>query len=350
MNKLPEVIGIADFLAHSAVLPVLDVRTPAEFKKGHIPGAVNIPLFTDEERVIIGTLYKVSGQQAAVMKGLEFVGPRLNAYVLAAMQAAPGQKVLLHCWRGGMRSASFAQLLRACGFEVTTLKGGYKSFRTHIIKQFERLIPVYALGGLTGSGKTEILYELKKCGQQVIDLEGLASHLGSAFGTLGHLVQPTQENFENELGLELSAMDASKPVWIEDECINIGHIALPQALWVQLKNALLFQVILPDKLRKDHLLSQYGNLNKEFLKERFLRIQKRLGLEIMNLALDAIENDRTLEVLEIALAYYDKSYTKQLKKKDPLKLFPIELNSLNFAESAKLLVEFSSLTTDINEH
>ncbi len=348
MNKLPEILGITDFLSSSADLPVLDVRTPAEYKKGHIPGAINIPLFSDEERVIIGTLYKVNGQQSAVMKGLELVGPRLNSYVLLALEAAPSRKVLIHCWRGGMRSASFAQLLSACGFEVSTLKGGYKSFRTYIIRQFERPLTVYALGGLTGSGKTEILYELKKQGEQVVDLEGLAAHLGSAFGSLGHLIQPTQENFENRLGLELSLIDAQKPVWFEDECINIGHIALPQALWVQLKAALLFQVILPDSLRKSHLMGQYGNLNKEFLKERFLRIQKRLGLEIMNTAIEAIENDKTLQVLEIALAYYDKSYTKQLSKKDPLKLFQLKLNSLDFANSAKLLVEFSSQTTDVN--
>jgi len=108
LNKLPEILGITDFLSSSADLPVLDVRTPAEYKKGHIPGAINIPLFSDEERVIIGTLYKVNGQQSAVMKGLELVGPRLNSYVLLALEAAPSRKVLIHCWRGGMRSAGRA--------------------------------------------------------------------------------------------------------------------------------------------------------------------------------------------------------------------------------------------------
>lgn len=345
MKKLPATLEINAFLSEAELLPVLDVRTPAEFEKGHIPGAFNLPLFDNEERAVIGTLYKQQGNEAAVLKGLELVGPRLTSYVLDAIKLAPGRKVLMHCWRGGMRSGSFAQLLRACGFEVSTLKGGYKAFRTHIISQFDRPVEVYALGGLTGSGKTEILYELKKAGQQVIDLEGLAAHLGSAFGSLGHLIQPTQETFENTLGLELSVLDPGKPLWLEDECINIGSNTIPQALWLQMKNALLFQVLLPDAMRKEHLLGQYGTLDNEFMKERFLRIQKRLGLEITLQAIDAIENGRPAEVLDIALAYYDKSYLKQLKKKDATRLFQLELSSLDFENSARLLIDFANQTT-----
>lgn len=348
LHKQAQMLNITDFLLHSASYPVIDVRTPAEFLKGHIPGAINIPLFSNEERAVIGTLYKQQGQLAAVMKGLEMVGPRLTAYVSDVTAVAPGRKVLMHCWRGGMRSGSFAQLLRACGFEVSTLKGGYKAFRTYVISQFSRPVQVHALGGLTGSGKTEILYELVKEGQQVIDLEGLAAHLGSAFGSLGRLVQPTQENFENLLGLEFSRLNAELPVWLEDECINIGSVCLPQALWVQLKAALLFQVILPDELRKEHIMRQYGDLDRDFLKERFLRIEKRLGSELTLKAVTAVEEGRIFDALEIALAYYDKSYSKQLTKKDPLRLLQLKLHSLDFNNSARTLIDFAGQTTTVN--
>lgn len=345
MNKLPEITGIKEFLSLAASLPVLDVRTPAEFEKGHLPGAVNLPLFSNEERAIIGTLYKVEGQEPALLKGLELVGPRLKEYVLAAVAAAPGRKVLVHCWRGGMRSGSFAQLLRACGFEACTLKGGYKSFRTHVLTQFENPYEVWSIGGLTGSGKTEILQELRTLGEQVIDLEGLAGHLGSAFGTLGYMIQPSQEDFENRMALELASMDPDRPVWLEDECINIGRIMIPQTFWAQMKSAMVFQVKLPNALRKEHLLRQYGTMDREFLKERFIRIEKRLGSEISRQAIEAVENNDSALVLDITLAYYDKSYLKQLKKKDPARLVELDTLSLDFGNTASILKEFAYKTT-----
>ncbi len=350
LNKLPEILGIKDFLNLADSLPVLDVRTPAEFEKGHLPGAVNLPLFSNEERAVVGTLYKQEGQEPALMKGLELVGPRLKDYVLAAAAAAPERKVLLHCWRGGMRSGSFAQLLRACGFEACTLKGGYKSFRTHVLTQFEHPFTIWSIGGLTGSGKTEILQELRKLGEQVIDLEGLAGHLGSAFGTLGFMIQPPQEEFENTMALELAAMDPGRPVWLEDECINIGRIMIPQTFWAQMKSAMVFQVKLPDSLRKEHLLRQYGTMDREFLKERFVRIEKRLGSEISRRAIQAVEDNDSAQVLDITLAYYDKSYLKQLKKKDPAKLAELDTSSLDFGNTASMLKDFAYKTTNDQRH
>mgnify|MGYP003349536217 CR=1 FL=1 len=199
--------------AHSA--PIVDVRTPAEFEQGHIPGAINLPLFSNEERKIIGTLYKKEGKQPAIRKGLEIVGPKLATLVAEINNikknffpttSPPSSKdrvgigsILFHCWRGGMRSSSVAWLAQMAGYASTTLQGGYKTYRNYVLQSFHSSINLKIIGGYTGSGKTIILEELKKQGEQIINLEHLAHHKGSAFGAFGQEKQPTQEQFENNL-------------------------------------------------------------------------------------------------------------------------------------------------------
>jgi len=192
-------LSVDDFLKEAAHLPVIDVRSPGEYDHAHIPHAINIPLFDNEERAKVGTRYKQVGKDSAVLLGLELVGPKLADFVKKARRLnLTGQEVLVHCWRGGMRSGSFAWLLNTAGIKARTLEGGYKAYRSQVLAAFaEPARMIY--GGKTGSGKTEILHELAKQGEQVIDLEALANHKGSSYGAIGQEPQPSSEQFENKL-------------------------------------------------------------------------------------------------------------------------------------------------------
>jgi len=188
-------ISITEFLQLSAPVALIDVRTPAEFEKGHIPAAFNVPLFSNEERVKVGTTYKQVGREEAILLGFDLTGSKWSGFIKRALEISPDKKIAVHCWRGGMRSGAMAWALDLYGFEVFVIKGGYKSYRRWAHQQFDRQYPLCILGGMTGSGKTKILHKLSLAGEQVIDLEDLAQHQGSSYGTMNKLVQPTQEQF-----------------------------------------------------------------------------------------------------------------------------------------------------------
>lgn len=211
MNNQTSVIGVREFLSQAEKYPVIDVRTPSEFSGGHIRGAINIPLFSDEERAIVGTVYKKEGEEEAILKGLDFVGPKMSDLLKQGVEAAGrGKKLLIHCWRGGRRSASMAWLFSQGGIDCRLLEGGYKSYRTYVFEILGQKRNIIVVGGMTGSGKTEILKEIAIMGEQVIDLEGLANHRGSAFGAIGMPPQPTTEHFANILFDEIRTLDAKK--------------------------------------------------------------------------------------------------------------------------------------------
>ncbi|MFK7783533.1 MAG: rhodanese-like domain-containing protein, partial [Crocinitomicaceae bacterium] len=152
---MPQTININEYWNQSESSVLIDVRTPAEYEKGHIPGAVNLPLFTNEERVIVGTTYKQRSPEKALLEGLDFVGPKMSGFIKQAKVLAPEKKVTVHCWRGGKRSFSMAWLLEIAGFEVNTLKGGYKAYRNEVLSSFEKIKhQIIILGGRTGCGKT----------------------------------------------------------------------------------------------------------------------------------------------------------------------------------------------------
>jgi tRNA 2-selenouridine synthase len=311
-------LPIIEFLARIQALPVIDVRSPSEFAKGHIPGAASKPLFTDAERAVIGTLYKHQGRDAAVLEGLRIVGPRLAFMVEQARALAPDGRIAVHCWRGGERSGSVAWLLDKAGFtEVITLKGGYKAFRNHVLDGFAQLPPLLVLGGRTGTGKTETLGHLAELGEQVIDLEGLAHHKGSAFGALGELPQPSQEHFENVLWHALQGIARDRPVWLEDESRMIGRVQLPDALYEALRTAPVFFADMPMGERVARLVKDYGTYPKDALAEAIQRIARRLGPQHAKRALEALEADDLAGVVLITLMYYDKTYDHGLSKRNP---------------------------------
>lgn len=294
--------------------PLLDVRSPGEFAQGHIPGAINMPLFTNEERAAVGTLYKQEGKDAAMELGLHLVGPKLGNFVKEAKELAPERKLRVHCWRGGQRSGSMAWLFRQAGFQVETLEGGYKAYRKFVLDGFEQTpLQLIILAGRTGSGKTKILQELAALGEQVIDLEALAHHKGSAFGFIGELPQPTVEQFENNLFDVIQSLNLHQRVWAENESHSIGRIFIPEGFWQHMKVAPLVNIEIPHAARIENLLADYVLTDREQLKTAFQKIDKKLGGLNFKTALEALEQNDFAKAADIALQYYDKTYQHGLE-------------------------------------
>jgi len=335
---LPAPVDIKEFLKLSETHPVLDVRTPAEFAQGCIIGAQNLPLFTNEERVIIGTLYKKEGKQPAVLKGLETVGPKLHEYVNEAIKLNTTGTFLVHCWRGGMRSSSMAWFLETYGFKCFTLKGGYKSYRKHVLESFNEQKKIIILGGKTGTGKTLILHELQKKNEQIIDLEKLAKHKGSSFGSLGEEKQPTQEQFENDLSFHLSKIDSQKKCWIENESRMIGKTILPVKLWEQMLEATVVSIGLPLTERVDYLVTEYGRFSKEELITATERIGRRLGGQHVKRAVAALEEGDHKTAFEICLVYYDKTYGYGEEKRGEEKIVHCDFEKMDVKLIAKEII------------
>jgi tRNA 2-selenouridine synthase len=305
---LPEIIEIAEFIHLSATIPVVDVRSPAEFEHGRIPVASNIPVFSNEERAEIGTLYKQKGPGQAMQRGLELVEPNLLKMAEKGLQIAKNNELLVHCWRGGLRSSSMAELFETAGIRAKVLRGGYKAYRQFVRESFSRKLDLKIVGGETGSGKTEIIAALRKLGEQVIDLEGLAHHRGSSFGAIGMEEQPTVEQFENILFDAFRSIDPQRRIWLEDESRAIGRVFVPEALWLQMQEAPVYRVQIPFGVRVQRLIHDYAGAPKELLLAALERIKKRLGgLDYKNAA-EAFENGDLAAATEIALRYYDKAY------------------------------------------
>ncbi|HEV8051458.1 MAG TPA: tRNA 2-selenouridine(34) synthase MnmH [Parachlamydiaceae bacterium] len=312
---MTQIEAINAFLIPST--PLLDVRSPSEFLQGHIPGAVSFPLFTDEERTQVGTIYKKQGKDAAVKLGLHFVGPKLSFFIKQAEGLASRQKTLrLYCARGGMRSSSLAWLLETAGFSTMLLKGGYKEFRNWTLNQFKLDYIFNVLGGLTGSGKTEKLHELEQKKEQIIDLEKLACHKGSSFGHLGNPgQQPSTEHFENLLAHDLSKLNIKAPIWIEDESRMIGHCHIPLDLWNKMGQSRFVWVECSKEERIDRLLKIYGNYPKHGMIEATQRLCKKLGTVRTKQAIQCILDNDLKGAILMLLDYYDQAYTYFCKRR-----------------------------------
>lgn len=324
-KSLTTALHISEFLIQAQQYPVLDVRSPAEYAQAHIPGAISFPLFSDDERALIGTLYKQTSRQSAVKAGLDIFGPKMKPFVEQAEAIAAQQKTnrfLVHCWRGGMRSGAIAWLLQLYGFEIVTLSGGYKSFRRWCIEQFSKPMLLKVLGGYTCSGKTDVLQLLAQKGHATINLEALASHKGSAFGSLGEPPQPTQEMFENKLAMSLRNIDLQHPhpahIWIEDESQRIGSVNLPIEFFKQKQNSPVYFLEVPFEQRLQNCIASYGSFEKEQLIQAIVRIRKRLGSLETQTAIAALLDDDTTTCFTILLKYYDKWYLKSLHRKEHL--------------------------------
>jgi tRNA 2-selenouridine synthase len=317
------------------------VRSPAEYKHAHLPGAHSLPLFTDEERAVVGTAYKQESREKAIKHGLGFFGPKMKMMVEEAerildlkISTMQPKILLLYCWRGGMRSAAVAWLLDLYGFKIFTLSGGYKKYRNHVLDTFKKTFHFKILGGYTGSGKTEVIKELRRKGERVIDLEDIAKHKGSAFGNIGMPQQPTQEMFENLLSAALRALREFEvefshspftthhsPIWLEDESQRIGLVNIPNDLWQAMRKSPVYFLDIPFEERLKHITEEYGCLDKQRMIDAIGRIKERLGGLEAKRATEFLEQDNTMESFRILLKYYDKWYAKGLHNRE-------EINSL----------------------
>ena len=372
-----EKINIEYFLELSKYYPVIDVRSPGEYNHAHIPGAHSLPLFTDEERAIVGTAYKQESRAKAIKHGLDFFGPKMKKMVeevegiignrrqaIDKNEVSNNEKalpnancILLYCWRGGMRSGAVGWLLDVYGFKVYTLIGGYKKFRNHVLDTFKLPFDLKILGGYTGSGKTEVIKELERKGEPVIDLEDIAKHKGSAFGNIGMPVQPTQEMFENLLSLRLRTLRYESynaqtlnpqliidhlPIWLEDESQRIGLINLPVDLWHTMRQSPVYFLNIPFEERLKHVVEEYGALDKEKMINAILRIKERLGGLEAKKAIEFLNEDNALESFRILLKYYDKWYTRALHNRANINSLLHTVNcSTVTPENAKKLVQQS---------
>ena len=291
--------------------PIIDVRSPCEFASGHIPLSFSLPLFTDEERACVGTTYTHQGHDAAVVTGLQAVGPKLGEMALSLRKIiGDSQRIScrITCFRGGMRSRSVQWLCEFLGFSTVRLGGGYKAYRRYVLETFARPYHFIVIGGRTGSGKTEWINVLKERGHQAIDLEALARHRGSAFGLLPEVVQPRTEQFENVLAHQLWAMNPSRPIFIEDESPMIGTVVIPKALYDQMDRSEAWWLDVGVEERLNHLLSAYGSLPLPWLIACTQKLSKRLGGERVRTITDFLNTGRLREAAQLLLEYYDQTY------------------------------------------
>ncbi len=355
-----EKLHIERFLELAKTHLVIDVRSPAEYKHAHIPGAYSLPLFTDEERKIVGTTYKQESREKAIKIGLDFFGPKMRKMV-EEVESVYSQRstvnttenpelpiakcILIYCWRGGMRSMGVAWLLDLYGFKVYTLISGYKRFRNYVLDIFRLPFNFKILGGYTVSGKTGILKTLQQKGERVVDLEDIAIHKGSAFGNIGMPAQPGQEMFENLLALELNTklindrLLSTDHIWLEDESQRIGLVNIPNDIWNTMRQSPLYFLDIPFEERLEHVVQEYGQLDKQRIIDAIVRIREKLGGLNAKNAIQFMEEGNIVESFRILLKYYDKFYLKALHNREKVNslLYTLNLKSITPENAIQLI-------------
>lgn len=329
----------SSFLRDLPDIPVVDVRSPSEYGQGHIPGATNIPLFSDAERASVGTIYKKSGKSEAIGLGLEIVGPKMKALTDQAKKLAGRNKLKVYCWRGGMRSEKMAWLFELVGIHCMVLEKGYKSYRNRMLEEFKDLDKLVVLQGPTGSGKTDILKAMRRAGEQVIDLEGLANHKGSAFGHIGMKEQPTSQQFQNDIFHHLVNFNKTRRIWIESESLTIGKVYLPETLWESMNQARIIQIDLGKKFRIERLVKDYGAFDTRELAMAAEKIQRKFGGDKVEEVKTCLDNGQLDKAAELLLDYYDRSYLHSQKVYKKITPEVVHLESNDAILNASLLID-----------
>lgn len=319
---------------------IVDARTPLEYAEDHLPGAINVPLLSNDERVEIGTLYKQQGAHLARIRGLELTAGRFPQIVAEIAAAANGRPILVYCWRGGLRSKTIASILELTGYPVKQLTGGYKAFRNQVTAFFDDFAPgapLVVLHGMTGIGKTTLLGILEKRGESIVDLEGIACHRGSAFGSLGlsqkHL---TQKGFETLLWDIFRKLPQGKPIYLEGESRRIGQVTLPGKLYDVMGQSFKVWCVASLETRVRRLTEEYGLKEYETeLADALFRIKKKLGGDKFNEISGYLQRwEMGPFMTELIVSYYDKLYYKVREWQEDL-----TLGLENFEEAADELVD-----------
>ncbi len=314
--------------------PLIDVRSPGEYYKGHMPNSINIPLFDNDERSIIGTIYKEEGRKKAVIEGLKFFEKKtkllldnlfmsIDSYKTTSKKNNNDLFIRIYCSRGGMRSQSIAWLLEKFKLNLVTLNGGYKIYRRWVLDSFSKKLNIVVIGGKTGTGKTKLLSLLEKYKYQTIDLEGFACHRGSTFGGLGMKEQPSNEKFENMIAEKLNSFRRCNNIFVEAESANIGKCKIPHEFFNQMKNSRRIEILRSESNRLDELIDTYSVFKKEELQESVLRIKKRLGPQRTKIALESINSEKWDLVCRAVLDYYDKCYEYEKAGKTNIKILDL---------------------------
>lgn len=261
---------------------LIDARTPAEFALDHIPGAINCPVLSNDERHIVGTIYKQQGPFEARRIGGAMVAANLSKHLRERFaDRSKHWKPIVYCWRGGLRSGSMTQWLRLVGWDARQLAGGYKAWRHHVIGTMAERIPTLdfrVLTGPTGSGKTRVLEALATAGQQILDLEGCADHRGSVLGNLPGVEQPSQKRFETRVAQSMAAFDPGRPVYVEAESRKIGRIHVPDALLDRIRAAPCYAIEASVATRLAFLLREYAFLGDDRA-DLVAKIERLRGLQ-----------------------------------------------------------------------
>lgn len=334
-----QLISLEDFWRLREQLPIIDTRSEGEFEQSHIPNSFNIPILNNSERIVVGTLYKQKGSEQATLKGFELVGPRFHLILKEVLKKYPEKKILVYCWRGGMRSQILSWLLSMVGFEVFRLRGGYKTYRTYSFDLVRKDWKLLVLGGKTGTGKTRLLQKLRETGEQIIDLEGLANHKGSSFGSIGQPAQPSVEQFENIFAEALRKQDPDQPIWIENESRKIGRLILPDKFYHQMLAAPLVDIFKTEQERITLIAEEYADLPVDELIFAVLRLKKRLGGLRTSQAIEAIVEEKHTEWISNMLIYYDKAYTFDLDKHAEGNTIQLDLSGMDLESSITKLLE-----------
>ncbi|MFH1332248.1 MAG: tRNA 2-selenouridine(34) synthase MnmH [archaeon] len=305
----------------------IDVRTPKEFEESTIPGAINIPLFSNEERAIVGKLYTQVGQEEAIEKGYDFVQQKLPK-LMQEIRKHEKKRLVIFCWRGGMRSKALCMLLENLGMDVRQLQGGHKEYRKHVVEKLKNYKPkakLIVLYGMTGCGKTKMLKQFKNS----LDLEGLAQHRSSLFGDIG-LKPRSQKMFEALLVKRLEELDEEKYILTEGESRKIGNVIIPAALFTEMQKGTKVKVEASMEYRIKNLIECYSNKEDEKIVEKIKMLTRRLGKDKVEKMLGLFEKKKYEEVARMLLEeYYDPLYSHTINKQEyALVIRPQEIKSI----------------------
>lgn len=327
-------------IAQLATLPVdtlIDARSPAEYAEDHLPGAINLPSLSDDERAEVGTIYVQDDRFKARRVGAALVARNVAAHLEGPLSAKDGSwRPLVYCWRGGQRSGSFASILDQIGWRVSLLDGGYRAYRRLVVNMLyeaELALTPVLLDGNTGTAKTRLLELLEAQGVQVIDLEGLANHRGSALGARPG-GQPTQKLFEGRLAQRIAALDPARPVVIEAESHKVGTRIVPPSLWTAMKNAPVIRVTAPVAARAAYLATAYGDMTGQpgALKQNLDLLRHLRGHETVDHWQRMVDaQDFTALARELIVQHYDPGYENARARHDLATPQTVDLDTLDDA-------------------
>ena len=323
--KNSHILAIAQFgKEHNQFDAIIDVRSPAEFALDHIPGAINFPVLNNEERVKIGTLYKQVSPFAAKKLGAAIVSRNIAQHLEQSFLDFPREwRPLLYCWRGGERSGAFTHVLNRIGWKAMQLEGGYQGFRRVVIDDLDlaaKQFQFQVICGMTGSGKTRILHELKVLGAQVLDLEGLAIHRGSVLGNEPDIDQPSQKGFETALWNALHDLDPNKPVFIESESKKVGGVHVPDALMEKIRHGRCIELRSSVATRVSWLLHEYAHFltDTTTFKEKLALLTSRYGkVQIAEWLTQIDAGHFDALVTDLLVKHYDPAYQSSIVRNFP---------------------------------